>query len=441
LSGKVGIKVQAHYNSKMNENPIKTKKSLKQKKIVVGFTGRLDSLVAAYLLKKQGYQVLAVAVNFAPLEPEMIKEDPEDEESSDIEAPFYGVNLVPDLTEIKKIAVSIGVNFYAVDASAEYKSLITDRIVAARLAGISFCPQYFAHSLLLSTLYKKSISLEASHIATGHFAKVSSLEGKSPLRVLSSNDLAHDQSDLLALVEKDILAKLLLPLSDMRKNEVEKVAASLKLLLLAPKKTWDEIQAHPGFADFIARRLPRSMIKDGQLIDFLSERIIGDHSGIHRHYIGQSNIKFDGVGTVDVLSTVATIQYNSGSIVVMKPEDILVERIVLNELIYSAQEDLSKPIALFMKRINSSVKVKGTFHFKNNRCGEFVLSEPLHAMIGRGETVVFLAHEKEGAKLVVCAQVYMAGSDIRHKLSILPEKEDDFLHKDDHDKPIADFYY
>lgn len=411
------------------------------KKVVVGFTGRLDSLIAAYLLKKQGFEVLAVAISFAPREPDMIKEDPEDDESKDIPETFYGVDLIGDLMEVQKVAQSIGVNFYAVDASEQYKHFVLDRIVASRMVGMSFSPKYYSHALIFDILLEKSKLLNAAHIATGHFAKISSKEAKSPLRVLSSNDLENDQCHLLSFVKKEALSKIMLPLSDMRKNEVEKVANSLSFRRMPPKELWSSMQRKPDFAAFIQRRIPQSMIKMGQVIDHQTERIIGDHEGIHGFFIGQNNVKIDKLNTADQDSTIVIIHYKSGNIVLVKNEDLGIERMYLSHVRCSEQDDLSKPMTAYLKRAGFSEKLMGTFLFKNNNFAEFIFNKPYASVMGRGETVVFLAHAKEGAKVIASANVHSAGTDVRYRLSALPDREEDVLGDSAHEKPLPDFYY
>jgi tRNA-specific 2-thiouridylase len=417
------------------------------KKVVIGFTGRIDSVVAAYLLKKQGYEVMAVSVIFYPREDEdiapLLDEDGEEITADD----FFCVNKLDDLTLIKSIAEKMGIGFFAVDASAEYKDCVGDKIIAARVAGLSYSPEYDTHALLIDILSNKAELLESSFVATGHFAKLSLPQNNKPIRVLSSNDPENDQCDFLAKVKKRSFVKMKLPLADMRKIEVRKVAGTLGFEVLKEKEAWSDVVNSLSFNLFIRKRLPQSMIKAGQVIDYTNDIFLYDHFGIHQFYIGQKKIKNitsannTGNLTLDPELIVADIHYSSGTVVVIKPEKLNCEKVIVKSIIYENDEDISKPCYVYLKRSNHKERYRGLITIKNNQFADFTFDTPQKIVLFRGETVTFLTHNTEGARIYGIGEVSSAGCLIDGKIKKFPIRDEDIVEGEEVEKKVSDFLY
>ena len=198
-------------------------KKLDKKKVVLGFSGSLDSVVCAYLLKKQGYEVIAIGIQLHTQGSENLP-DKLDENGKVIKySDFQGVFLIEDLDRLKKLADALDITFYASEASPLYKDRVTDFAVAARVGGKTFSPKVRATEIIFDVLMQKADLLGAAHIATGHFAKVVRNKSTETINIFVSNDLDGDQSYLLCTLERRILERMYLPLSDMRMTEVKKI--------------------------------------------------------------------------------------------------------------------------------------------------------------------------------------------------------------------------
>lgn len=424
------------YNKSMTVKEFKA-----NKKVVIGFTGRMDSVVAAYLLSKQGYEVIAVSVIFYPREDEglapVFTEDGEELQNDE----FFCVNKVDDLDQIKSITKKMGITFYAVDASAEYKNLVSDKVIAARVAGTAFSPEYEAHSLLLSILSSKADLLEASFIATGHFAKLSLAHSNKPINILSSSDLANNQCDYLAKANHKIYSKLKLPLADMRKTEVVKIASTLGFDILSEKKPWRDIINYDNFSTFVRKRLPLSIIKTGQVIDYINDTYLFDHQGIHNFYVGQTKIKSGNNISIDPELMVADIHYSSGTIVVIKPEFLTCERVIIKSLRYEKDEDISSPSYVFLKRDGFVERYRGLISIKNNGFAEFIFDTPTKMIFCRGETISLFSHSGEGARIYGIGEVMISGTMRDGQVKKFPQKEEDIIEGEEVEKKESDFRY
>ena len=136
----------------------------KKQKILVAMTGRIDSTIAAYLLKKQGHDVIGIGIVFG--------RSPSEQEENKSKAEFVGVYQLNDVDSVKKICQQIDIPFYAVDATKKYQARITDQLVGARVGGLLFSPKVHCNKLIFETLIEKMEKLGADAIASGHYSKV-----------------------------------------------------------------------------------------------------------------------------------------------------------------------------------------------------------------------------------------------------------------------------
>src|SRR5690606_29145519 len=125
-------------------------------KVLIGVTGRMDSAVAAYLLKKQGFDVHAVAILFHD------QGQPSDEE---LKVPKSIVQYsLSDLAEVKKVFDHLEIPFYAVNAQERYYALVHDPVVANRLMGRFFDAKVVSTRLMLDVLFEKANMLGANFV-------------------------------------------------------------------------------------------------------------------------------------------------------------------------------------------------------------------------------------------------------------------------------------
>ena len=339
----------------------------KKLKILMGFSGTIDSIVGAYLLKKQGHEVYNIGINFFSEEFDNRRQLFDDKGEPIDFSPFQGIFQIEDLDRVKKLSDELGIPFYAVQASAEYQHYVTDRIVASRIGGRSFSPKVHASRLIFEILKTKAKVLEADCISTGHYAKVVHNKSLDSTQVFVSNDLDNDQSYLLSSLDPDALDILLLPLSDMRKTEVQKIAESLKLEFLETNQEASLLMENEELGQFVAERSPSKMHKEGNLIDYKNETVLGDHDGIHNYALGSSDIKTKSGTLLDKDYEVIGFRYAAGTVYLGYKDDLKFDTVIINNVKYSKGTDLSQPSEVFIKIREKGEKIPATLYPLNNR--------------------------------------------------------------------------
>ncbi len=252
-------------------------KDARKKKVVVGLSGGISSFVTAYLLKIQKYDLIGVTVSTS-------WENYEGDQGSTLSCFMNQAKI----ESIQAFCHSIGIPHMVLKASDEFKDIVVENWLTSRIAGKNPVPCWSCHELRMRLLYEKMKQLGAEAVATGHFAKLFHQEAHHSVYVHSSNDEVHDQSNLLSRLPHDILASLMLPLSDLQKSEVLKLAENFGLESV-PKKV--EIhhcfEPSPDTNAFLEKNIPLKLRLGGELMSVDNVDSYGDHEGIDHYQYGQ----------------------------------------------------------------------------------------------------------------------------------------------------------
>lgn len=233
------------------------------KKVYVGMSGGVDSSVTAALLKQQGYAVTGVYMK---------------NWSQDL--PGFTCPWKEDYQDAKRVAVQLGIEFKTYDFEKQYRQKVVDYMVAEYQAGRTpnpdiMCNQEVKFKLFLETCIEDG----ADFIATGHYARIQ--DGK----LLKGLDDNKDQSYFLYRITEEALNKSLMPIGEMEKPEVRKLAKKLGLST-ADKKDSQGIcfVGKVGIKDFLLHELGEQPY--GPIID-QTGKTIGEHDGAIFYTIGQ----------------------------------------------------------------------------------------------------------------------------------------------------------
>ncbi len=381
-----------------------------RKSVVVGLTGRLDSTVAAYLLKKQGFHVIGVAVHFC---------DPKSPE-----AKLGGSLVIESLEEVKALADSMDITFYAVNAEAEFKSFIVDPFVESRLFGQHFAIECALHKMLFEILAQKVEKLGANEFATGHYAKVARSQKASELSLIAANDLLSDQSYQLSRAPRHLLSKVIFPLSDLRKTEVEKVG---KLIAGKPKPSKplerELLFNRPDLTEIVIRGSAPKLYREGPVVRYLEDTGLGDHKGVHLYYNSQKKLMNQSTGTsLDRDLVVVDIAASRGIIYVEYPKNILQSHLILHQLDFDHGFDQTKAREVWLQITPYSKRVKGKLHFLNNQFGLVELKNALHGEVFTGQVVSLGTKEGAGSKILGSGRVLKSGELKDREFFSLPDK-------------------
>ncbi len=189
------------------------------KKVVIGLSGGVDSSVAAYLLKEQGYEVIGL----------FMKNWHDDSVTISEECPW-----LEDSNDALIVAEKLGIPFQTVDLSVEYKERIVDYMFNEYEKGRTPNPDVLCNrEIKFDVFLKIALQLGADYVATGHYCRkgiIENKDGSHTYQLLSGKDNNKDQSYFLCQLSQEQLSKTLFPIGELTKPEVRKIAAENDLI-------------------------------------------------------------------------------------------------------------------------------------------------------------------------------------------------------------------
>ena len=238
----------------------------RRERVIIGMSGGVDSSVAAWLLKQQGYEVVGLFMK-------NWEDDDTDEYCTSRE----------DLVDAAAVADVIGIELDAVNFAAEYRERVFAHFLREYEAGRTPNPDVLCNSeIKFRAFLDHALALGADRIASGHYARaVPTAEG---VRLLKALDASKDQSYFLHRLAQDQLSPVLFPLGALQKREVRAIAKREGIPTWSKKdSTGICFIGERPFRDFLARYLPRT---PGP-IETPDRREVGRHQGLAYYTLGQ----------------------------------------------------------------------------------------------------------------------------------------------------------
>jgi tRNA-specific 2-thiouridylase len=235
-------------------------------RIVVGLSGGVDSAVTAWLLKRQGHQVVGVFMK--------------NWEADDLEE---DCPIRQDFQDVLAIADVLGIEVELVNFSKEYQERVFAYFLAEYRAGRTPNPDVLCNAeIKFKAFLDHALTLGADHIATGHYAR---LEGESPARrLLKGLDPNKDQSYFLYRLNQAQIARALFPLGELPKPRVRELARQAGLPVAEKKdSTGICFIGERPFREFLQRYMP---IQPGDMVT-PEGKVMGRHQGLMFHTLGQ----------------------------------------------------------------------------------------------------------------------------------------------------------
>ncbi|MDO9036892.1 MAG: tRNA 2-thiouridine(34) synthase MnmA [Lutibacter sp.] len=193
------------------------------KRVIVGLSGGVDSSVAAYLLKEQGYEVIGL----------FMKNWHDDSVTISNECPW-----LEDSNDAMLVADKLGIPFQVVDLSEEYKERIVDYMFKEYELGRTPNPDVLCNrEIKFDAFLKIALELGADYVATGHYCRKGAeiVNGETVYKLLAGKDKNKDQSYFLCQLSQEQLSKALFPIGELTKPEVRKIAAEQDLITAEKK--------------------------------------------------------------------------------------------------------------------------------------------------------------------------------------------------------------
>ena len=287
-------------------------------RVVVGLSGGVDSAVAAYLLKKQGYQVIGVTLR-----------------TWQAESGAY--SRCCDISDARRTAMQLDIPFYNVNSLPEFREHVTEPFVKAYLDGLTpnpcvACNRHIKWEKLLSF----ADEINAEYVATGHYARVVKTEN-GRYTVKQASYAEKDQTYMLYQLSQDQLARTLMPLADLTKDEVRKIAKDAGLEV-AGKQDSQEIcfVLDGGYAEYIDSYVDGKLPPPGDFVDE-EGNVLGRHKGIVNYTVGQRK----GLGiALGYPAYVKRIDADNNLVVLGNEASVYEGRILCRDLNFMSAEDI-----------------------------------------------------------------------------------------------------
>lgn len=245
-----------------------------KKRVVLGMSGGVDSSVAAVLLQKEGYEVVAVFMrNWAD----------------------DGIcTAADDYMDVAKVCSQLNIKYFTVNFEKEYRDRVFSYFLSEYKKGRTPNPDVMCNTeIKFKAFLEYALNFDCDYIAMGHYARTKKIDSRTYL--LKGKDNNKDQSYFLSRVKEEALAKTLFPVGDLEKSEVRKIAEEYNLSTALKKdSTGICFIGERDFNEFLDKFL---LTKPGNIVDEHG-KVLGKHTGLIHYTIGQRRgMGIGGVGS------------------------------------------------------------------------------------------------------------------------------------------------
>ena len=375
-------------------------------RVVAAMSGGVDSSVAAALLQNQGYEVIGITMCFG------LKE-------SDKKRPSCcGIEGIEDA---RRVAHKLGISHYVLNFDKALEEKVIKNFISEYLSGRTpnpciRCNQY----LKFGTLLAKARSLGAEYLATGHYSRIEFDKNKKIFRLKKAKDKFKDQSYFLYRITQKQMAQSLMPLGNLTKGRVRKIALDLGLSV-ADKPASQEICFIPDddYREFLQHRLTPPFlrgsrsnkekagltrifktgidtdIKSGLILD-TKGNILGKHKGIPFYTIGQR----EGLGiALGYPVYVTKIDAENNTIIAGKKEEVLSYGLIAGDLSFT-HKAIKRAVALSVKIRYNHKEVSSRIIPSGRNRVKAVFSKPQFAVTPGQSAVFYKGDEVVGGGII-----------------------------------------
>jgi tRNA-specific 2-thiouridylase len=341
-------------------------------RVVLAMSGGVDSSVAAYLLKSQGYEVIGL----------FMRTGAHGAEPDHARAHKKGCCSALDAGDARRVADQLDLPFYALDFERDFERII-DYFADEYLAGRTPNPCVVCNNWLkFGKLWSYGKQLEADYIATGHYAQVVSRGGQVHLE--RAVDPEKDQSYVLFGLRRGLLSHLLFPVGGYHKEQIRDIARAAGLGLGDKPDSVEICFVPDGDHGALIRRRRPELATAGRIVD-TAGNVLAEHDGIENFTIGQrKGLGFAAGERRYVLRIVPT----EHEVVVGNRDELLAPGLIASRVNWLLDEPPSGPLRCAAKIRYRHAAAPATVHAQPDGSARVEFVEPQSA-ITPGQAVVF----------------------------------------------------
>ena len=303
-------------------------------RVLVALSGGVDSSVCAYLLQKQGYDVLGVTIKT------WSNDECRDEKSK-------GCCSLRDIDDARSVARRLDIPYYVMDLSTDFREKVIDVFADEYFNGRTPNPCIECNNhIKFGVLSRKAEELGASFVATGHYARKEFVETQGRYCITEAGDLSKDQSYVLFGLNQKQLAQVLLPVGELEKKEVRRLASEIGLRVHDKPDSQEICFVTKRYGDFLKKHSPERIPGKGEIVDGAGQ-VLGEHEGSHLFTVGQrKRLRLDNAPSYYVTA----IRPEFNQVVVGPEEELAAGQMIVHRMNWQLEPRLGKVHAKIRSR-------------------------------------------------------------------------------------------
>lgn len=333
---------------------------MENKKVLLGMSGGVDSSVSALLLKKAGYEVIGVTLE------------------------LYNSNN-NTYEDAKKICDQLGITHFIYDFKNDFKKYVIDDFINCYSNCRTPNPCIECNKYMkFGVMYDKAKELGCDYIATGHYAKTEYSEKYGRWVLEKSNSGKKDQSYVLWNIPKELINKIIFPLSDFEsKDDIRKIAKENELKVASKPDSEDICFVPDGNYKNFLENNSNIKPKQGNIVD-LQGNVLGKHMGLYNYTIGQRK----GLGISNPVPLfVVGFNKEKNEVIVGEEKDLYKKEIIVSNINLLLVDKIENSMRVKVKTRYSSKEADASIMQENNLI-KVIFDEPQRA-ITPGQSAVF----------------------------------------------------